>query len=95
MDDTRWTVERRQYFFEQWEEGVAERVRAEHKSGTAWVRILEAVYWWPAREGKDWPGLVIAVPTWSGVGPEPDGWAQFEQARGHDTRYRWEALPEG
>jgi hypothetical protein len=92
-DETRWTVERRRYFFQEWEEGVAERVRAELQDGAAWVRVLEAVYWWPAHEGKDWPGCVIPVPVWDGVGPELDTWAHFEHASGHDGRYRWEALP--
>jgi hypothetical protein len=92
-EETRWIVERRRYFFDQWEEGVAERVRAERRDGVAWVRVLEAVYWWPAHEGKEWPAAIVAAPVWDGAGPEPDAWAHFDAALGHDERYRWETLP--
>jgi hypothetical protein len=71
-NETRWIVDRRRYFFDQWEEGVAERVRAERRDGVAWVRVLEAVYWWPAQEGKEWPAAIVATPVWDGEGPEPD-----------------------
>jgi hypothetical protein len=91
-DETRWAVERRRYFFGQWVEGVAELVRAERHDGVAWVRVLEAVYWWPEQEGKDWPCCVIAPPDCDGRG-ESNAWAYFEQVRQHDARYRWEPLP--
>ena len=92
-DETRWIVDRRRSFLDQWEDGVAERVRAERRDGTAWVRVLEAVYWWPAHEGKQWPAAIIARPVWDGVGPESDAWAHFDAALGHDQRYRWDPLP--
>jgi len=92
-DETRWSVDRRRYFFEQWEEGVAERIRAERRDDAAWVRVLEAVYWWPAHEGKEWPAAIVVPPVWYGVGPEPDTWAHFESALGHGEAYRWESLP--
>ena len=91
---TRWIVERRRYFFEKREDGVAERVRAERQDEVAWVRVLEAVYWWPAHEGKQWPAEVVHLPVWKGGdAPEPDAWAHFEAALGIDERYRWEQLP--
>jgi hypothetical protein len=89
---TRFVVERRQYFLERWEEGIAERVRAERHDQAAWVRVLEAVYWWPEREGKEWPALVVPGPEWGGVLPEPDTWVHFEKSLGMDERYRWEPL---
>ena len=90
---TRWTVDRRIYYLDRWVDGVAERVRAERKDETKWVRVLEAVYWWPEHEGKEWPGVVIPAPEWGGIPPEPDTWAHFESAVGIDERYRWEPLP--
>jgi hypothetical protein len=90
---TRWTVEARRYFLDEWEEGVAERVRAERHDGVAWVRVLEAVYWWPTHEGKEWPGKVITPPELDEVKAEPDVWAHVESELGHDERYRWELLP--
>src|SRR5438876_10216985 len=56
---TRLIVERRLYFFERWEDSIAERVRAERHDEGAWVRVLEAIYWWPEHEGKEWPAMVI------------------------------------
>jgi hypothetical protein len=35
----------------------------------------------------------LAAPVWDGAGPEPDAWAHFDAALGHDERYRWETLP--
>jgi hypothetical protein len=52
---TRWAVESRRYFVGDWEDGVAERVRAERLDACAWTRVLATVYWCPAREGKEWP----------------------------------------
>lgn len=89
---TRLVVERRLYFFESWQEGVAERVRAERHDKTAWVRVLEAIYWWPEHEGKEWPAVVIPGPEWDGSSPEPDIWAHFETSLGMDKRYRWDPL---
>lgn len=87
---TRFVVERRQYFIEEWVAGIAELVRAERHNGGAWVRIAEAVYWWPEREGKEWPALVVPGPEWGGGSPQPDTWAHFEASIGMDDRYRWE-----
>jgi hypothetical protein len=92
-DETRWRVDRRRYFFDRWEDGIAERVRAERRDDVAWVRVLEAVYWWPAHEGKEWPAVVITAPVWGGVGPEPHAWSHFEVAMDMNDSYRWEALP--
>ena len=89
---TRWTVERRIYFPERWSHGVAERVRAERHDDTAWVRVLDAVYWWPEHEGKQWPAAVVPAPEWTGAGPEPDVWTHFETTLGMDERHRWEQL---
>jgi hypothetical protein len=90
---TRWTVESRRYFFEDWDDGVAERVRAERHDDTAWTRVLEVIYWWPAREGKEWPAETVPVPEWTGTGPETDAWAHFETTLGMDERYRWDPVP--
>jgi hypothetical protein len=97
----RWTVSRRNYFLKsrsgegEWDEGVAEKVRAERKDGTAWIRVLEAVFWWPMHEGKEWPGVVVPAPEWLGAGPEPDTWGHFEATVGMTSdRFRWEATPE-
>jgi hypothetical protein len=87
---TEWSFESRIYYFERFEEGVAERVRAERSDDGAWKRILDAVYWWPAHEGKSWPGSVVPIPAWSGVGEEVDAWSHFEATFGMDDRYRWE-----
>jgi len=89
---TRLVVERRLYFFESWVDGVAERVRAERHDEVAWVRVLEAIYWWPEREGKEWPAVVIPGPVWDGLSLEPDIWTYFETSLGMDERYRWETL---
>jgi hypothetical protein len=89
---TRLIVERRLYFFERWEDGIAERVRAERHDEGAWVRVLEAIYWWPEHEGKEWPAMVIPSPVWDGTSPEPDSWANFEATLRMDERYRWEPL---
>jgi len=90
---TRWTVSRRRYVLGDWYYGVAEKVRAERKDAIAWVRLLEAMYWWPEHEGKEWPGVVVPGPEWTGVGPEPDVWAHFEATLGiTDDRFIWEAL---
>jgi hypothetical protein len=89
---THFVVERRLYFFEGWEEGIAELVRAERHDHVAWVRSLEAIYWWPEREGKEWQALVVPAPEWGGVPPEPNMWAHFEGLLGMDDRYRWEPL---
>ena len=86
-------IERRLYFFKGLEDGIAERVRAERHDGTRWVRVLEAVYWWPEHEGKDWPAIVIPGPVWDGLGPEPDIWTYFEASQGMDERCRWDPLP--
>ena len=76
-----------------WDDGVAEKVRAERKDDVAWVRVLEAVYWWPAHEGKEWPAVVVIGPEWTGMGPEPDVWAHFEATlEMTDDRYRWEEV---
>jgi hypothetical protein len=85
-------VERRQYFFEDWVDGIAELVRAERHNDGAWVRVAEAVYWWPEHEGKDWPALVVPGPEWGGVPPQPDTWAHFEGSVGMDDRHRWEPI---
>jgi hypothetical protein len=89
---TTWRIDRRAYYFERWKDGTAERVRAERHDGTRWVRVLEAVYWWPEHEGKEWPATVIPGPVWEGLGKEPDTWAHFEAQLGMDDRYRWEPL---
>jgi hypothetical protein len=84
-------IESRRYFLEQWEDGVAQRVRAERHDALSWVRVLEAVCWWPTHEGKEWPCKVIVVPGHdAGVDPEPDAWTHFENQLGMDDRYRWE-----
>lgn len=91
---TQWIVEKRRYFLDEWEDGVAERVRAERYDETAWARVLDAIYWWPEREGKHWPAEVILIPLRSaGDIPEPDAWAHFEAAVEIDDRYRWEEIP--
>src|SRR5207302_8475548 len=89
---TRWVVERRRYFLERWKHGVAELVRAERRDETAWVRVLEAVYWWPKHEGREWPAIAIPGPERTGEGFEPDTWEHFEAALGMDQRYRWEGV---
>jgi hypothetical protein len=88
---TRWSVTRRRYRFEGVDEGVAELVRAERHDGTAWNRVLEAFYWWPTHEGREWPALVVPVPAWDGVGEETDPWTYFDAAISIDDRYVWEA----
>jgi hypothetical protein len=88
---TRFTVDRRQYFLEEFVEGIAELVRAERRDEGALVRVLESVYWWPEHEGKAWPALIVPGPEWAGLPPQPDTWAHFEKAIGVDERYRWEA----
>ncbi len=90
---TRWSIERRRYSFEEFDEGVAELVRAERHDGTAWMRILEAIYWWPTHEGREWPALVVPVPTWDVVGDESDPWAHLHAAIALDDRFAWEASP--
>jgi pyruvate-formate lyase-activating enzyme len=80
------------YYFDGWDEGVAQRVRAEREDGIR--RVLETIYWWPAREGKEWPATVVPIPEWTGVGEEADAWAHFEATLGMDERYRWEPLPD-
>jgi hypothetical protein len=90
-ESTRWVIETRRYFFNELEDGVAQRVRGERHDETEWVRVVESVYWWPAYEGKEWPAAVVAVPPWTGGNaPEPDAWTHFEQQLGIDERYRWE-----
>jgi hypothetical protein len=85
--------ESRRYFLDDWEDGVAQRVRAERHDEVAWVRVLDAVYWWPTREGKEWPCEVIVTPIRTTTeDAEPDAWAYFEKAVGVDGRYRWEAV---
>src|ERR1700730_19438830 len=64
---SRFVVERRQYLLEGWVDGVAELVRVERHDHTAFVRVAEAVYWWPEHEGKVWPALVVPGPDWGGV----------------------------
>ena len=86
---TRWTFEGRRYFLDRFEDGVAQRVRAERHDDVKWVRTLEAVYWWPAREGKEWPCQVIVPPD---DDTNVDLWAYFEDAVGMDERYRWEPI---
>ena len=94
MGETQWTVERRRYLFEDEEDGIAERVRAERHDGTAWVRILEAIYWWPTHEGKQWPAEVIPIPVWGGGDTPPaDAWTHFEITAEIGDRHRWESLP--
>lgn len=73
------------YHFDRWDEGVAQRVRAEREDGI--TRLLEAIYWWPAREGPEWPATIVTIPEGA------DAWAHFEAALGMDERYRWEPLP--
>jgi len=85
-------VERRRYFFNDGEDGIAERIRAERYDHVAWVRVLDAIYWWPEYEGKEWPAVVIPGPESYGSSPEPDIWAHFETTIGMDERYRWEPL---
>jgi hypothetical protein len=80
-------------YLDQFEDGVAQRVRAEREDSSAWTRVLEAIYWWPAHEGKEWPAAVVPVPEWTGVGEETDAWRHFETTLGKDERYRWEPLP--
>jgi hypothetical protein len=92
---THLAVESRRYYFEDWEEGIAQLVRAERQDTTAWTRVLEAIFWWPAREGKEWPARVVPIPEWTGVGDEADAWAHFEAMLETDQRYRWEPLPPG
>jgi hypothetical protein len=87
---TRWPVESRIYYFDGFEGGMAQRVRAEHEDDTSWTRVLETIYWWPTHEGKEWPAAVVPVPEWTGVGEETDAWAHFEASLGMDERYRWE-----
>src|ERR1700730_5043939 len=89
---SRFVVERRQYLLEGWVDGVAELVRVERHDHTAFVRVAEAVYWWPEHEGKVWPALVVPGPDWGGVPPQPDTWAHFETSIGMDDRYRWESF---
>jgi hypothetical protein len=91
---TSWNVESRAYYLGEFEDGVAQRVRAERQDDSAWTRVLETIYWWPAHEGKEWPAPVVPVPEWTGIGDETDAWAHFETALGMDERYRWEPLPE-
>jgi hypothetical protein len=87
------TVESRVYYLGDFQDGVAQRVRAERSDHVAWTRSLETIYWWPAREGKEWPAAVVPIPEWTGIGEEPDAWSHFETAVGIDDRYRWEPLP--
>ena len=89
---TRWSVTRRRYVLDLWDVGVAEKVRAERRDQVAWVRVLEAVYWWPEHEGREWPALVVPAPQWSGIGAEPDTWAHFEEVLGFHDRYTWEVI---
>jgi hypothetical protein len=92
---TRWVRDRRQYFLGRYEDGIAELVRAERHDQLAWVRVLEAVFWWPTHEGKEWPAEVIPAPVRTHDGESaPDAWAHFESVIGIDERYRWEQLPE-
>jgi hypothetical protein len=56
---TQWNVESRKYYFDRWDEGVAQRVRAEREDGM--TRVLETIYWWPAREGKEWPAAGVSL----------------------------------
>jgi hypothetical protein len=86
---THWKVESRLYYCEKWEDGVAQLVRGEHQTEQG-SRIVEAVFWWPAREGKEWPATVITIDSES---DSTDLWAHFEQRLGMDDRYRWEQLP--
>jgi hypothetical protein len=92
-EETRWRVVRRRYFKE-WVEGIAEKVVAERRDHVAWTRVLEAVFWWPQTEGKEWPAIVVPGPEWLGVGPEPDTWAHFEAAVGFDATYSFDELGE-
>ncbi len=91
---TRLVVERRLYLFNGEVDGIAERVRAERHDQLAWVRVLEAIYWWPEHEGKEWPGMVIALPDSGGSNLDPDAWAHFETSLGMDDRYTGEPLAE-
>jgi hypothetical protein len=86
---TEWDTERRRYFFDEREEGVAELVRAVHRS-EALTRTLEAVYWWPEHEGPEWPAAVIVRDDENSA----DAWSQFEASLRMDERYRWEPLPD-
>ena len=90
---TRWIVENRAYYPGEWDEGIAQRVRAERDDDASWTRVLETIYWWPAREGKQWPATLVPIPEWSGAGAETDAWTHFETTLGLDDGYRWEPLP--
>ena len=76
----------------EWDEGIAQRVRAERDDDASWTRVLETIYWWPAREGKQWPATLVPIPEWSGAGAETDAWTHFETTLGLDDGYRWEPL---
>lgn len=88
---TQWVVETRVYFFEGSEDGVAERVQAKRQDEMPFVRTLDAIYGWPAHEGREWPATIIPVPD---DAPQSEAWAHFEAALGIDERYGWEELPE-
>jgi hypothetical protein len=90
---TRWTFEKRRYLIDKGEEGIAELVRAERHDHVAWVRVCEAVYWWPWIEGPTWPALVVPGPEHLRAADEPDVWAHFEQTVGLLGRCTWEQLP--
>jgi hypothetical protein len=87
---TRWSVETRAYYFGEFAEGTAQRVRAEHEEDGMWTRVLEAIYWWPGHEGKEWPATVVPGPERTLSGQQTDAWAHFEATLGMDERYRWE-----
>ncbi len=92
-DSTRWVIESRRYFLGEWEDGVAQRVRAERQDDVSWVRVLDAVYWWPTHEGREWPCEVIVAPVrMTTDDEEPDAWAHFEKVVGVDERYRWDPI---
>jgi hypothetical protein len=55
--------------------------------------VLEAVYWWPAHEGKEWPAVVVPVTAWDGLGDEPDPWEHLHTLIALDDRYRWKDEP--
>ena len=86
---TRWKVDRRRYFLKgahrEWEDGVAEKVRAEREDGTAWVRVLEASHWWPQHEGKEEPAVASTGPKGTGRGHGAAAWAQLRGPPGRDA----------
>jgi hypothetical protein len=74
-------------------EGVAELVRAEHRSPHLdEQRISQAIYWWPQHEGREWPSRVFFVADDWGDPSDRDPWGYLHECLGLADGTRWVEL---